>query len=58
MLIDNFKEAAERSREALATKAKHLGPDNRDTLISAHVLAEVWMEVGKFGRRIHFESIA
>jgi tetratricopeptide (TPR) repeat protein len=53
MLKGNFKEAEGQSRDALAMKTKHLGPDHRDTLTSAHVLAEVLMKAGKFDEGLH-----
>lgn len=53
MLKGNYREAEGPSRDALAMKTKHLGPNHRDTLTSAHALAEVLTKAGKFDEGLH-----
>lgn len=53
MMKGNLKEAAGQSRDALTLRSKHLGSDHRDTLTSAHTLAEVLMKAGKLDEGLH-----
>lgn len=53
MLKGSLKEAEGQSRDALALRSKRLGPDHRDTLSSAHTLAEVLLRSGKYDEGLH-----
>jgi tetratricopeptide (TPR) repeat protein len=48
MLRGNLNEAEAQSRDSLGLKNKHLGANHRDTLSSAHTLAEILLRAGKF----------